>query len=158
MILLCSNFSETLLNFLIGVAGSIIATFIYLKYDSYKEKTRYGKIDGFFRGISRGDDSAALVNYMSKNLLEISVSTPSGETWLGFISLYNEKNGTIEWNFQNPPERVGQFGLKKIIITDKDNFRVIGEAPDFGVETFARLNIPRQSTMESALRAVSQKL
>jgi hypothetical protein len=137
---LCLFKSDTSINLLVGIIGSIVASIIFTitndKLRSRKEKIRYGKIEGLFKG--EGNTSAD-VHYMGKNQLEISVTEGNGDIWLGFISLYNQKNGTIDWNYLQPDEKVARFGLKKIIITNADNFKLIGEKEKgYGIEIFTR--------------------
>jgi hypothetical protein len=140
-------FTTIFSNLFIGIFGSITATAIYLIYDKRKDRKRYGQIDGMFR--SELNTSMASIYYMAKNNLEISVKEDNGDLWLGFISLYNEKNGTIDWNYILPEEKIDRFGLKKIIIVDKDNFKLIGEKKEnYGVEKFSRLPFKRESTKE----------
>lgn len=118
-------------------------------------KKRYGIIDGIFVGYSNGNNSSALVTYLTRNSLEISVTELDGAIWLGFISLYNEKNGTIDWNYISPDEKIKRFGLKKIIIVDKDNFKLIGDKhAGFGIENFTRHPIKEESNLDFIKRQI----
>ncbi len=112
-----------------------------------RNRKKYGKIDGLFNGTSAGHLSRASVYYISRNMLEISVTEENEDIWIGFISLYNEKNGIIDWNYFLREEKLQRFGIKKIIITNKDNFKIIGDLESgFGIENFKRLPIEQEKT------------
>ena len=136
---------QILLNLIIGAIGSLIASFIFIRYtrkrDKEIERRNYDDSVGTYTGFGPTTDGGSIVNlerplsdveitYLRGNLLQITVKEINDpHTWQGIISMESNHYGTIVWRYikqhgQDTAEKQHLFGLKKFVFFPKDNKKV----------------------------------
>lgn len=137
------------INIFLGgfVVSALFALFVAWLTGRYQRK-RFGKIHGQFNGFSKPENgihlSIATVTYVGKNNLELSVSVihPKSEIWRGFINLYSEEYGKLEFIYEQPDEMTQIMGDKFIKILSKDCFNLKHKQGEgYGNEYFYRDNL-----------------
>lgn len=117
------------------------------------QRKRFGKIHGYFNGFDKAKNgihlSIVTVTYVGKNNLELTVNVihPKSEIWRGFVNLYSEEYGKLEFIYEQPEAMSQIMGEKFIKIISKDIFILkhkVGEG--YGNEFFIRDNSIKDET------------
>lgn len=128
------------------VVSALFALFTAWLTGRYQRK-RFGKIHGHFNGFNSPENgihlSIVTVTYVGKNNLELSVNVihPEPEIWRGFVNLYSEEYGKLEFIYEQPENMTQIMGEKFIKIISQDFFILKHKQGEgFGNEFFFRDN------------------
>lgn len=128
------------------IVSAFFALFVSWLTGRYQRK-RFGKIHGHFNGFNKPNNgihlSIVTVTYVGKNNLELSVNVihPEPEIWRGFVNLYSEEYGKLEFIYEQPEEMSQIMGEKFIKILSKDHFTLKHKQGEgYGNEYFTRDN------------------
>jgi hypothetical protein len=146
---------EAINIFIGGLVVSALFALLYAWLIRRYQRKRFGKIHGHFNGFSKPTDgthlSIATVTYVGKNNLEISVNVihPKPEIWRGFVNLYSEEYGKLEFIYEQPEEKSQIMGEKFIKILSEDHFNLKHKHGEgYGNEYFIRDNsLKEESTL-----------
>ena len=137
----CKLINDLGLGLISSILASAITTAIVFAYNKHKDREMFSKAAGYFDGFSPLKEnprkladkpaSQAEIFYDKKNRLRIKVTHDNGEkTWVGLITMDNEHNGSIAWEYLNLPNGELEFGFKSCIISGNgDKVLLIPPAP-----------------------------
>ena len=137
---------DALLSLAIGVAGSLIASRLFLNWTKRREieaafrkfsgpagsYTGYGHVQTGIRIALDKPISEATLRYLGENSLSIELAElPSGGSrWVGQISMQSEQNGEITWHYvslHGTPVDPNQhlFGFKRLMYLERSLGKVV---------------------------------
>ena len=137
---------DALLSLAIGVAGSLIASQLFLNWTRRREietaSRKFSGPEGTYTGygyVQAGTQlaidkpiSEATIQYIGENALTIELAElPSkGSRWVGRISMENEQYGVVSWNYVSlhgrpvdPKEH--RFGFKRLMYLQREGGKVV---------------------------------